>query len=169
VLGRRVVGIRTAVFDHEPTPPVRHHGTLRNGLQVRAGSAGSVGGRTGPATGGVGARAWVAWSVGVPAYVLAVTQHTTLDAAARFDIRPGALSVFVFVQVAGYTAAQLPAGFTPQAFRAAWLLQYPLWAVALIGLLVTRRRARAQDAERGVLPRAVPASRRRCQVYPATG
>lgn len=58
---------------------------------------------------------WVIWSVGVLAYVLAVTQRTTLgvaglEAAERFGINPGTLSVFVFVQVAVYIAAQLPAG-----------------------------------------------------------
>ena len=44
-------------------------------------------------------------------------------------------------------------GFTPEAFRVAWLLQYPVWAIAVVGLLVNRRRARALDAERGVVPR----------------
>ena len=49
-------------------------------------------------------------------------------------------------------------GFTPEAFRVAWLLQYPVWAIAVVGLLVNRRQARALDAERGVVPR--PAARR---------
>jgi hypothetical protein len=44
-------------------------------------------------------------------------------------------------------------GFTPEAFRVAWLLQYPVWAIAVVGVLVNRRRARALDAERGVVPR----------------
>ena len=42
---------------------------------------------------------------------------------------------------------------TPEAFRVAWLLQYPVWAIAVVGVLVNRRRARALDAERGVVPR----------------
>ena len=55
------------------------------------------------------------WGVGVLAYVLAVMQRTTLgaaglDAAAHFGITPGALSLFVFLQVAVYMAGQLPAG-----------------------------------------------------------
>jgi hypothetical protein len=36
-------------------------------------------------------------------------------------------------------------GFTPQAFRVAWLLQYPLWAVAVTGLLLSRRRVAEHD------------------------
>jgi predicted oxidoreductase len=40
-------------------------------------------------------------------------------------------------------------GFTPEAFRVAWLVQYPVWLVAVIGVLVMRRQARAHDAARG--------------------
>ena len=66
-------------------------------------------------------RGWIVWSVGVLAYVLAVMQRTTfgiasLDAAARFAITPGALSAFVFVQLAVYLAAQIPAGLAVDRF-----------------------------------------------------
>ena len=44
-------------------------------------------------------------------------------------------------------------GFTPEAFRVAWLVQYPVWALAVVGVLVTRQRARRLDAERGIVPR----------------
>jgi MFS family permease len=44
-------------------------------------------------------------------------------------------------------------GFTPEAFHVAWLVQYPIWLVAVIGVLVTRRKARRIDAARGVVPR----------------
>ena len=44
-------------------------------------------------------------------------------------------------------------GFTPEAFRIAWLVQYPVWAFAVAGLLITRRKARRVDAARGVVPR----------------
>ncbi len=44
-------------------------------------------------------------------------------------------------------------GFTAEAFRIAWLLQYPVWAIAVVGVLVNRRQARRLDAERGVAPR----------------
>lgn len=44
-------------------------------------------------------------------------------------------------------------GFTPEAFRVAWLVQYPVWALAVAGVLVARRKARRLDAARGVAPR----------------
>jgi MFS family permease len=40
-------------------------------------------------------------------------------------------------------------GFTPAAFRVAWLVQYPVWLVAVIGVLVMRRRARAGSVRSG--------------------
>jgi MFS family permease len=44
-------------------------------------------------------------------------------------------------------------GFIAEAFRVAWLVQYPIWVFAVIGVLVTRRKARRIDAARGVAPR----------------
>jgi MFS family permease len=46
-------------------------------------------------------------------------------------------------------------GFTPGAFRIAWLVQYPVWLVAVVGIVVTRRKARRIDAARGVVPRPI--------------
>src|SRR3954447_17931089 len=44
-------------------------------------------------------------------------------------------------------------GFTPEAFRVAWLVQYPVWLFSTVGVLITRRQARRVDAARGVVPR----------------
>ena len=44
-------------------------------------------------------------------------------------------------------------GFTPEAFRMAWLVMYPVWALAIVGIVVTRRKARRLDAENGIVPR----------------
>jgi MFS family permease len=44
-------------------------------------------------------------------------------------------------------------GFTPEAFRVAWLVMYPVWALAVVGIVVTRRKARRLDAEKGIVPR----------------
>ena len=59
--------------------------------------------------------AWLIWTVGVAAYILTVMQRTTLaaaglDAADRFGLSPGTLAAFVFIQVAVFSAAQIPAG-----------------------------------------------------------
>ncbi|WP_445166179.1 MFS transporter [Mycolicibacterium sp. Dal123E01] len=60
-------------------------------------------------------RAWVVWSTGVLAYIVAVLDRTTLgvsglDAATRFSASPSVLSTFVVLQVIVYAAAQIPAG-----------------------------------------------------------
>ena len=46
-------------------------------------------------------------------------------------------------------------GFSPEAFRVAWLVQYPVWLFAVVGIVVTRRKARRIDAARGVVPRPI--------------
>lgn len=60
-------------------------------------------------------RAWVVWTTGVFAYVVAVLDRTTLgvsglDAADRFSASPSVLSTFVVLQVIVYAAMQIPAG-----------------------------------------------------------
>jgi MFS family permease len=48
-------------------------------------------------------------------------------------------------------------GFTLEAFRVAWLVQYPVWLLATVGVLITRRKARRLDAARGIVPRPLRA------------
>ncbi len=60
-------------------------------------------------------RAWVVWSAGLLAYIVAVLDRTTfgvagLDAAHRFAASPGVLSTFVVLQLVVYAGAQIPAG-----------------------------------------------------------
>jgi MFS family permease len=60
-------------------------------------------------------RAWIVWSTGLLAYIVAVLQRTTLgvsglNAADRFAASPSVLSTFVVLQVVVYAAAQVPAG-----------------------------------------------------------
>lgn len=60
-------------------------------------------------------RAWIVWSTGLLAYVVAVLDRTTLgvsglDAAERFHAPPAVLSTFVVLQVIVYALAQIPAG-----------------------------------------------------------
>lgn len=64
---------------------------------------------------GPGLRAWVIWTVGVVAYVLAVTNRSSLsavgvDAADRFDADAATLSMFAVVQLAVYGGMQIPIG-----------------------------------------------------------
>ena len=60
-------------------------------------------------------RAWIVWSIGLLAYIVAILDRTTLgvsglDAAERFNASPGVLSTFVVLQVIVYAGAQIPAG-----------------------------------------------------------
>jgi MFS family permease len=62
-------------------------------------------------------------------------------------------------------------GFTFEAFRVAWLVQYPVWLLATVGVVITRRKARRLDAERGIVPRPlreVVTARRRGSGPPAS-
>jgi hypothetical protein len=62
-------------------------------------------------------------------------------------------------------------GFTFEAFRVAWLVQYPVWLLATVGVLITRRKARRLDAARGIVPRPlreVVTARRRDSDPPAS-
>jgi MFS family permease len=60
-------------------------------------------------------RAWIVWTTGLLAYIVAVLDRTTLgvsglNAADRFGASPSVLSTFVVLQVIVYAAAQVPAG-----------------------------------------------------------
>lgn len=60
-------------------------------------------------------RAWLIWSVGVAAYVLAITNRTSLgavgvEAADRFQADASTLALFAVVQLAVYGGMQIPIG-----------------------------------------------------------
>lgn len=69
------------------------------------------------------ARAWLIWSVGVAAYVLAVTNRSSLsavgvEAADRFHADASTLSLFAVVQLAVYGGMQIPVGVLLDRFGA---------------------------------------------------
>jgi len=75
----------------------------------------SIGARTGGWTNIGPVRAWIVWTTGLVAYIVAVLDRTTLgvsglNAADRFGASPSVLSTFVVLQVIVYAAAQVPAG-----------------------------------------------------------
>ncbi|WEK59801.1 MAG: MFS transporter [Candidatus Microbacterium colombiense] len=62
-----------------------------------------------------GWRAWAIWSVGVAAYILAITNRTSLgavgvEAADRFQADASTLALFAVVQLAVYGGMQIPIG-----------------------------------------------------------
>lgn len=64
----------------------------------------------------------------------------------------GFTATLVVLQVMGWVM-EAAGGYTFEAFRLAWLVQYPVWALATAGILVERRRTRALLAQQGVAPR----------------
>ena len=77
---------------------------------------------------------------------------TNIGVAQSMTNLGGFLASLVVLAAMGAVMTAL-GGFTPEAFRIAWMLQYPVWAIAVIGVLVNRREARRLDAKRGVVPR----------------
>lgn len=68
-----------------------------------------------------GRAAWLAWSIAVSVYVLAVMHRTSLgvaglDATQRFGIGASALSTFSILQVLVYAAMQIPVGLLVDRF-----------------------------------------------------
>lgn len=87
-------------------------------------------------------RAWIVWTTGLLAYIVAVLDRTTLgvsglSAADRFGASPSVLSTFVVLQVVVYAAAQVPAGLLLDRFGSRALI------VAGAGLMATGQLALA--------------------------
>ena len=79
---------------------------------------------------------WLVLGIAVLAYVFGVMNRTTLgvaglEASDRFEINPGTLALFVFVQIAVYAAAQVPAGVLVDRFGARAML---VLSAAILGL-----------------------------------
>ena len=76
----------------------------------------------------------------------------------------GFLASLLVAQAVGVVLGLSAGGYSPEAFRVAWTVQYAVWAFATVGILVARRRARRKLAADGVVVpplREVLARRRR--------
>ncbi|HEY5853052.1 MAG TPA: MFS transporter [Aldersonia sp.] len=72
-------------------------------------------------------RAWLVWSVGVFAYIVAVLHRTSfgvagLQAGERFGVEPSVLSSFVVLQVVVYAGMQIPSGLLVDRFGSRFML-----------------------------------------------
>ena len=81
-------------------------------------------------------RAWLIWSVGVAAYVVAVTNRTSLaavgvDTADRFHVDASTLSLFAVLQLGVYGFMQIPVGVLLDRFGAR-----PIMAVGMLLMAV---------------------------------
>jgi MFS family permease len=84
----------------------------------------------------------------------------------------GFFASLVVALAVGVVLGLVPGGYTPESFRLAWTVQYVVWAVALAGVVVARRRARRKMAEDGVVVRPllqVMAERRRARRVTRSG
>ena len=61
----------------------------------------------------------------------------------------GFLATLIVIEVMGLILDHA-GGYTFDAFRTAWLAQYPVWALSFVGVLVTRTKARRRLAAEGV-------------------
>lgn len=82
-------------------------------------------------------------------YARTFNPSTALGTAQGIVNIGGFLATLVVVQTMGVLLQQF-GGYSFDAFRVAWLAQYPIWVIAIIGVLVTRKKARR---EAGVVPR----------------
>jgi MFS family permease len=103
-----------------------------------------IGARTGSYATMSQVRAWIVWTTGLLAYIVAVLDRTTLgvsglNAADRFGASPSVLSTFVVLQVIVYAAAQVPAGLLLDRYGSRVLIVAGagLMAVGQLGLALT--------------------------------
>lgn len=67
--------------------------------------------------------------------------HTAMAVAQSMVNVGGFLATLIVLLAMGKVLDHL-GGFSESAFRAAWCVQYVLWAVAVVGIVITRRKAR---------------------------
>ncbi|GAA4048987.1 MFS transporter [Agromyces indicus] len=86
-------------------------------------------------------RLWLVWGVGVAAYVLSVTNRTSLaavgvDTAVRFDADASTLSMFAVIQLAVYGGMQIPVGLLLDRFGARPVITAGMLLMAIGQLLL---------------------------------
>jgi MFS family permease len=100
----------------------------------------------------------VVLSAGGPGSVVGIDIARTANPSANLGVAQCMVNLGGFLATLTVLAAMgalltVLGGFTPEAFRVAWLVQYPVWALGVAGVLVARRTARRLDASRGIAPR----------------
>ncbi|WP_438853955.1 MFS transporter [Agromyces sp. M3QZ16-3] len=85
-------------------------------------------------------RLWLVWGVGVAAYIVSVTNRSSLsavgvDAAVRFDADASTLSMFAVIQLAVYGGMQIPVGLLLDKFGARPIITAGM-ALMAVGQLV---------------------------------
>ncbi|MFE4500472.1 nitrate/nitrite transporter [Rhodococcus sp. NPDC056743] len=99
-------------------------------------------------------------SIGGPGSVIGFDYARTFNPSSAMGTAQGMVNIggflasLIVIQVMGVILGHM-GGYTFDGFRVAWLVQYPVWILGIIGVLVTRGKARRQLAEDGVRVRPV--------------
>ena len=73
------------------------------------------------------------------------------DVDARIVAAPSSGAVPLVVELAALTSGAV-GGYSFESFRLAWTVQYAIWALATVGILITRKKTRKQvRVERNLL------------------
>lgn len=97
-------------------------------------------------------------SVGGPGGVIGFDYARTFNPRSNLGTAQGMVNVGGFLASLVVIAAiggilQVMGGYTFDAFRVAMLAQYPVWIIAIVGVLLTRRSTRKELAAEGIYPR----------------
>jgi MFS family permease len=96
-------------------------------------------------------------SVGGPGSMIGFDYARTFNPSANLGTAQGMVNIggftatLLLIAVIGWIL-QAMGGYTFDAFRVAFLAQYPIWIVAIAGVLLTRRKTRRQLADEGIYP-----------------
>ena len=99
-------------------------------------------------------------SVGGPGSVIGFDYARTSNPSSAMGTAQGMVNIggflasLIVIQVMGVILGHM-GGYTFDGFRVAWMVQYPVWVLGIIGVLVTRGKARRELAAEGVHVRPI--------------
>jgi len=99
-------------------------------------------------------------SVGGPGSVIGFDYARTSNPSSAMGTAQGMVNIggflasLIVIQVMGVILGHM-GGYTFDGFRVAWMVQYPVWVLGIIGVLVTRGKARRALAAEGVHVRPI--------------
>ncbi|WNF40871.1 MFS transporter [Rhodococcus sp. SG20037] len=99
-------------------------------------------------------------SVGGPGSVIGFDYARTSNPSSAMGTAQGMVNIggflasLIVIQVMGVILGHM-GGYTFDGFRVAWMVQYPVWVLGIVGVLVTRGKARRALAAEGVRVRPI--------------
>lgn len=99
-------------------------------------------------------------SIGGPGSVIGFDYARTSNPSSSMGTAQGMVNIggflasLIVIQVMGVILGNM-GGYTFDGFRVAWLVQYPVWVLGIVGVIVTRRKVRRELAVDGVRVRSM--------------